>query len=230
MAAYPFTAGFTLMWDWGGANGFDVDTGSTQKYIVYLSNQTVENTAVKYMYSFEGEGRRDKINVQNVNANISIPQILYEGRKKTPSESSDGATPTEESAESAAEATPVEEGEKMHSIFKWSSMPLIQTGWGTLHVHVRAHVRARVVHVTWLCVYLYIVLLPPCYLALSDEEKVLEQMIKDTEEATIDEEVGVDPEEEGSGSGAEPGASALLDEFIMRYVMLPVLHSWATVD
>ena len=29
---YPFTAGFTLMmWDWGGADGFDVDTGSTQK-------------------------------------------------------------------------------------------------------------------------------------------------------------------------------------------------------
>ena len=24
-----FTAGFTLMWNWGGANGFDVDTGST---------------------------------------------------------------------------------------------------------------------------------------------------------------------------------------------------------
>ena len=71
--------------------------------------------------------------------------------------------------------------------------------------------------------YLYVLL--PCWLALSDEEKVLEQMIKDTEEATIDEEVGVDLEEEGSGSGAEPGASALLDEFIMRYVMLPVLHN-----
>ena len=27
---YPFTTAFTLMWDWGGANGFDVDTGSTQ--------------------------------------------------------------------------------------------------------------------------------------------------------------------------------------------------------
>ena len=50
----------------------------------------------------------------------------------------------------------------------------------------------------------------------SDEEKVLEQLIKDTEEATVDDEVGVDLEEEGSGVGAESGASALLDEFIMR--------------
>ena len=27
---YPFPTGFTLMWDWGGANGFDVVTSSTQ--------------------------------------------------------------------------------------------------------------------------------------------------------------------------------------------------------
>ena len=27
---YPFTAGSTLIWDWGGVNGFDMDTGSTQ--------------------------------------------------------------------------------------------------------------------------------------------------------------------------------------------------------
>ena len=45
---------------------------------------------------------------------------------------------------------------------------------------------------------------------------MLEQLIKDTEEATVDDEVGVDLEEEGSGVGAESGASALLDEFIMR--------------
>ena len=57
----------------------------------------------------------------------------------------------------------------------------------------------------------------------ADEEKVLEQVIKDTEEATVDDEVGVDLEEEGSGSGAEPGASALLDEFIMRCVHV-MLH------
>ena len=44
-------------------------------------------------------------------------------------------------------------------------------------------------------------------------------MIKDTEEATVDDEVGVDlEEEEGSGVGAESGASALLDEFIVRYM------------
>ena len=30
MPPYLFNAGFTLMWDWSGANGFDVDTGSTQ--------------------------------------------------------------------------------------------------------------------------------------------------------------------------------------------------------
>jgi hypothetical protein len=42
-------------------------------------------------------------------------------------------------------------------------------------------------------------------------------MIKDTEEASVDDEVGVDlAEDEGSGVGAEPGASALLDEFLMR--------------
>ena len=46
---------------------------------------------------------------------------------------------------------------------------------------------------------------------------MLEQLIKDTEEATIDDEVGVVYlEEEGSGQGVEPGASALLDEFITR--------------
>lgn len=49
-----------------------------------------------------------------------------------------------------------------------------------------------------------------------DEAKVLEQMIKDTEEASVDDEVGVDLEDEGSGLGAESGSSALLDEFIMR--------------
>ena len=45
---------------------------------------------------------------------------------------------------------------------------------------------------------------------------MLEQLIKDTEEATVDDEVDVDLEEEGSGVGVESGASALLDEFIMR--------------
>ena len=45
---------------------------------------------------------------------------------------------------------------------------------------------------------------------------MLEQMIKDTEEASVDDEVGVDLEDEGSGLVAESGASALLDEFIMR--------------
>ena len=45
---------------------------------------------------------------------------------------------------------------------------------------------------------------------------MLEQMIKDTEEASVEDEVGVDLEDEGSGFGAESGASALLDEFIMR--------------
>ena len=45
---------------------------------------------------------------------------------------------------------------------------------------------------------------------------MLEQMIKDTEEASVDDEVGVDLEEEGIGLGAESGASALLDEFINR--------------
>ena len=30
LGTYPFIASFTLMWDWGRVNGFDVDTGSTQ--------------------------------------------------------------------------------------------------------------------------------------------------------------------------------------------------------
>ena len=34
--AYTFTAGFTLMWDWGGANGFDVDTGSTSTLLMIV--------------------------------------------------------------------------------------------------------------------------------------------------------------------------------------------------
>ena len=37
VAPYPFT---TLMWDWGGANGFYVDTTFTQKYALPL-NYTV---------------------------------------------------------------------------------------------------------------------------------------------------------------------------------------------
>ena len=45
-------------------------------------------------------------------------------------------------------------------------------------------------------------------------------MIKDTEEASVDDAVGVELEEEGSGLGAESGASALLDEFIVRYIQL----------
>ena len=42
----PFTDSFTLMWDWGGANGFDVDTGSTHDIPIpnMPSIQTGENT------------------------------------------------------------------------------------------------------------------------------------------------------------------------------------------
>ena len=53
LASSPFTTtGFTLMWDWGGANGFDVDSGSTQT--IYLPNtptaRTGQNTVHMYMY------------------------------------------------------------------------------------------------------------------------------------------------------------------------------------
>lgn len=61
---------------------------------------------------------------------------------------------------------------------------------------------------------------------LTDEEKVLEEVIRDTEQLTLEEEEEeeVDPIEEkgeeekaGGGQGAEPGSpAALLEEFIAR--------------
>ena len=60
----PSLFGFNLMWDWGGANGFDVDTGSTQNMHLIpllLSVQTGEKpgTAMKVtlvIVSFRLEG------------------------------------------------------------------------------------------------------------------------------------------------------------------------------
>ena len=44
---YPFTTGFTLMWEWGGANGLDVVTSSTQNmHSPYALNSDWENTEV----------------------------------------------------------------------------------------------------------------------------------------------------------------------------------------
>ena len=67
--------------------------------------------------------------------------------------------------------------------------------------------------------------LPYTHHTLTDEEKVLEEVIRDTEQLTLEEEEEeVDPIEEkgeeekaGGGQGAEPGSpAALLDEFISR--------------
>ena len=49
---YPCTGGLSLMWDWSGANGFDVDAGSTQNTVCIpnmLSIQTWENTIVAHV-------------------------------------------------------------------------------------------------------------------------------------------------------------------------------------
>ena len=45
---YHFTAGFTLMWDGGGANGFDVVTGSTQN----IHSQYTSSVHVQTLPSF----------------------------------------------------------------------------------------------------------------------------------------------------------------------------------
>ena len=43
------TAGFSLMWDWDGASGFDVDTGSTKTCIPNMpSIRTGESSVISY--------------------------------------------------------------------------------------------------------------------------------------------------------------------------------------
>ena len=61
------------------------------------------------------------------------------------------------------------------------------------------------------------------YCDTSDEEKVLQQVIQDTEQVSLEEEEGVALGEEGEG--AEVGsAAALLDEFVGRFVSMPLLR------
>lgn len=81
----------------------------------------------------------------------------------------------------------------------------------------------------WVSEYIVIpVLLPPHLCTLSDEEKMLEQVIRDTEQIALEEEEGAgegmegegeEGEEEGErgGTAAEPGSlAAILDGLLLR--------------